>query len=180
MFGLFGRRRAGPITSIFIGVIFIITGYLVFVKFGRPGLEEAKASQEWPSVQGTIERSQVVRKRRGSNKKTTYSADVIYRYSVAGESFESNQVRFGGDVSSSSSKHAYKTTGLYPKGKRVTVYYNPKEPSAAVLEAGSNFSTKALYYGALLFLGAGVLAVLSPLLKLLALFFGLGFAAFKK
>lgn len=172
------NRRSGPLGTFIIGIVFIVTGYFVAFYFGKPELEEAKASQNWPATKGMIERSEVVRQY--SNRKTMYSADVVYSYTVEGQKYESNQVRFGGDVRSSSSSSAYKTSRGYPKGKTVDVYYNPKEPAVAVLEAGPNFYTYGLFYGGLGFLGIGVFLVLSPLFKLFTLLLGLAFAGFKR
>ena len=160
------RKQSGPITTLIFGVIFIVAGFFL-VKHGAKTIEKAKASLSWPSVQGTILKSDVVRKK-NKDKKTMYSADVVFEYMVAGESYESNKVRVStGTSSSSDSAKAHKITKKYRKGKSVSVYHDPDAPEYAVLEPGVFLESKILWYVGLAFLGVGVLCVGGLLIKIL-------------
>jgi hypothetical protein len=61
---------------------------------------------------------------------TTYkTAMVKYAYSVAGKSYEGNRVKVEIGTSLSDAER-------YPKGKQVTVFYNPENAEESVLEQG--------------------------------------------
>ncbi|NNB85025.1 DUF3592 domain-containing protein [Corallococcus exiguus] len=90
-------------------------------------------STSWPTVQGTITRSEVETVR--SNKSTTYRLKLAYTYSVDGQSHEGGKRRL----------YAWSTGDLepvealvtrYPVGATIPVYYRPAQPSEAVLQPG--------------------------------------------
>ncbi|MFY2559783.1 DUF3592 domain-containing protein [Corallococcus terminator] len=87
----------------------------------------------WPSVQGTITRSEVESVR--SNKSTTYGLKVAYDYSVDGQRHEGTRHRY---ASGRSGVRAYseELVARYPLGASVPVYYRPGQPSEAVLQVG--------------------------------------------
>lgn len=91
----------------------------------------------WPSVQGTIIRSEVEAKR--SNKSTTYGADLAYSYTVDGQRYEGNQERTtvwrAGDRG-----FAEERVARYPVGATLPVYYQPGQPTEAVLQPGMDSS----------------------------------------
>lgn len=157
--------EAGPITGTIVGLIFLVVGYFVAFTFGKPILDNAKASNDWPKVVGKINRSSVVTSR--SRDKTHYSFDVVYDYKVEGEGYTSSNVYFGGEVSSSSSSSAYKVKNRYPKGSSVDVYYDPQEPSNAVLEPGAHWQSYIIYAGGWMFLLVGGLVAGSSIFKML-------------
>lgn len=67
-----------------------------------------------------------------------YRANIRYEYAVNGESHESDIWRFGAKISWLSwPSVAARATARYPFGKSVTVFYNPNNPSDAVLEPGT-------------------------------------------
>lgn len=145
-----------PIGSLIFGLLFAVVGYFVAFHFGKPILDNAKASAQWPSVEGIIERSEVTTSRSsGKNKKTMYTADIDYRYSVEDKEYRSSTIAFGGRVSSSSSSSAYAITKRYPVGQQVPVYYEPQKPENAVLEPGVTLMSYLVYGIGLLFLVIG-------------------------
>ena len=152
-------KRSGPIGTFIFSIVFCAVGYYVAFKIGKPMLETAKASADWPTIEATILSSEVVTKRKDS--KTMYSADINYAYEVENKKYKSNQIRIGGSTSSSNSSGAYDTTDKYPKGAKVEAHYNPDKPAEAVLEAGTTFMTHLPYYVGLLFLVLGAFTLLS-------------------
>lgn len=93
--------------------------------------------ESWPSVQGTITRSEVDAVR--SNKTTTYGLKVAYTYSVDGQQYEGSKARPSmwrtGDRG-----FAEELVARYPLGATIPVYYRPGQPSEAVLETGMDGS----------------------------------------
>lgn len=75
-----------------------------------------------------------------------YGATIVYEYVVAATTHTSDKVTFG-DFSSSDSSHARGILERYPKGSRVTVYYDPADPGTAVLEPGATGTNYILLAG---------------------------------
>ncbi len=136
------RQRKFPVFLFLLlfGGVFATVGFCVAFFVGRPILNKAKASVDWPTVQGTVDSSEVVRSR-DSDGDTMYSAEVVYSYTVDGRKFTCDTVWFGGDFRSSSSSSHHKTVHRYPAGRQVNVHYKPDDPTVAVLEPGTKWSS---------------------------------------
>ncbi|MHC1782320.1 MAG: DUF3592 domain-containing protein [Anaerolineaceae bacterium] len=130
------------------GFFFLLTlavgvGLLVYSANSK---KKAGASQSWPGVPGTITVSDV---RQSSSTDDdghvtfSYYPRVEYTYEVAGQSFTSKQVAFGGVRGYGNPEKARQDLAKYPAGAAVTVFYNPEKPGEAVLEraAGSGAKT---------------------------------------
>jgi hypothetical protein len=84
---------------------------------------------------------------------------VRYEYVVGGRTYTCDRVSFG-DHSSSDAARAQAIVKRYPKGRKVTAYYDPEDPSLAVLERGTSGWTYApLGMGLLLLVIGGSLLV---------------------
>ena len=125
--------------------------------------------REWPSTEGEIVSGEIAAKLvrpfafgRPSSSRYRYSANIRYRYTVEGKKYVSGQISLAKnfdrflDTFSGRGDAAYEGTWLakYPVGKKVLVYFDPDDPSNALLERDE----AALAY--LFFAGAGVLAFL--------------------
>ncbi len=122
---------------IFSSIFILIGGAVLF--FGVKSLVTAKASETWPTVQGKVVSSSVDSKQ-GDKGGTTYHAEVLYEYTVAGQLQSSNNIAFGSYGSSDPSR-ARGTVNKYPAGSAVTVHYSPTNPGKSVLEAGISGKT---------------------------------------
>ena len=158
------KSFTGMIGALLFGGIFAIVGFAVALFVGKPILDNAKASEHWPSVAGAIVSSEVVTKR--GDDGTMYAADVVYDYTVDGRDYKCSTLSFGGDYSSSSSSHAYEVTNKYPVGSEVRVFYAPEEPSTAVLEPGATWMSYLALGIGLVFLAVGLLVCVVPLFYL--------------
>ena len=154
------------IVILIIGPIFAVAGYFVAFHVGKPILDNAKASVDWPTTPGVIERSEVVTSKNNDNQ-TMYEPEVAYSYSVDGKDYEGNTVGFGAKFSSSSRGFADDVVGKYPKGKDVSVHFRPEQPGDSVLEPGVTWMSYVPYAIGLLFLGIGLLFVGGLVLKVL-------------
>ncbi len=88
-------------------------------------------AQSYPSTQGTIIRSHI--EINHSTDGTTYGPEVDFSYEVEGKFYTSDTYRYG-VWSSSDRSHAESVVDRYSNGKQVEVFYNPTDPSDAVLE----------------------------------------------
>ena len=127
----------------------------------------ARASSEWPSVEGRILSSELdfwqERNRDTGRSTTVYVANVEYGYRVNGKRHMSRRVAFGGRGSTASAKGYDKSAvqavvERYPTGKAVDVYHDPHDPAQAVLEPGmTRFRRRAWIFPVVfLVLGLGV------------------------
>jgi hypothetical protein len=91
----------------------------------------AKASVTWPATEGKITASKIEEVR--GNRGTAYHARIRFSYAIQGKAFSANTPKYG-------YYHDYGNvrilTKKYPKGSKAQVFYDPENPSNAVLEPG--------------------------------------------
>ena len=148
------------ITVVFPG-IFVAVGVLLLV-VGYRDISEAGTSADWPTVQGTIVSSAVDSRRSSTSQgrpRTTFHADVRYKYAVGGAELVGDRVTVGDDTSTSSSD-AREIVARYPAGSKVTVSYDPANPAQSVLEPGVHGRAfKKPFIGIIFLLAGGAMAV---------------------
>lgn len=107
----------------------LMFGIIVYLRIA------ANAVKNWSSVPGKVTTSRVSYE--SSADKTNATPFVVYVYEVDGKTYEENSISPGILTIS----NAEKVVARYPRGSEVTVYYNPKNPSQAVLEKNSQTQT---------------------------------------
>jgi hypothetical protein len=128
--------------------------------YARSVSTKAQQSLSWPSTEGVIAHSAVLwQTRQGSG--STYKADVAYRYKVRGCDYSSERITLA-DFSSSAGR-ARGIVSRYPDAAAVTVYYNPVDPSDAVLERGTTSGIALLYLIGGVVAAAGLVFLLASL-----------------
>ena len=164
------QKIAGPIFT-FMGIALLSVGIL--------NIRKGSASNDWPTTRGEVFTSEVQsrletsdsssgsgsRRRRKTTTTTVYWAEMKYSYVVEGVSFEGDRVDYGMESRSSKRTRADEIVALYPVGEEVLVYYDPSDPSEAVLEPGVGAA-------AFLFPLIGVVFTLIGLVMLFFLFRG--------
>jgi hypothetical protein len=113
-----------------IGFFFIILNviFLAIIFFMR---RRMAAVREWPSTIGTVNSSYLERRHSSSDSGSTNYPVVRYSYQVSGQAYQGMKIAPGPEVGGSG---AGKVVGRYPAGAQVMVFYNPQNPSDAVLE----------------------------------------------
>jgi hypothetical protein len=138
----------------------LIGGFLLFRVVAREW-PSARASRNWPAVEGIVTRSRlrgrVVAQRPRVTIRWTLKdqplVDFAYGYSVSGRRYEGARVVFGDEAVRSTDETRL---SQYPVGTRVLVHYDPRSPARSVLETGP---TRYLGYQAvvgIVFLVVGV------------------------
>ena len=114
---------------------------------------QARGSHDWPSVEGQLLRAQV-----GGNGAHGFHADVSYRYEVNGQIYNGQRVRTSDGEYKIRDGAKQAIRGLIA-GQRITVYYDPHDPSESVLEPGAGYQEYTLLGVPviLLVMGAGLL-----------------------
>ncbi|NJD61017.1 MAG: hypothetical protein C3F13_01220 [Anaerolineales bacterium] len=163
---------AAILIVIFLTVLFIAIGViLIFVH--RLNKRKAEESTRWLATTGAIKESRV---KQGSSmlmssdedgeSTPVYTPEISYTYQVAGVEYASKRISFGGTKSYSKPENAEKDVALYPVGKEMTVYYDPKNPKEAVLDRTAKISNMILIMG-IMFIIIGVVTVVVGALLLL-------------
>src|SRR5690606_32481451 len=75
--------------------------------------------------------------RDGSGTERTYLGRVYYKYTVAGKEYQSKNRVHSDHLYTGSLTRAEEVIARYPEGKKVEVFYDPQQPSVAVLEPGN-------------------------------------------
>ena len=120
-----------------LGLLFV-GGGVFMIYLGRQSQKKADASQNWPSVNGTIQDVKAAKNyHSGADDDInvdTYSPKLRYSYTVEGAGYSSDRIAFGYGKTFNSESAALASLQKYSRGSVVTVYYNPENPNEAVLE----------------------------------------------
>ena len=117
-----------------IPFLFVVVG-LVQIRAYLRNLVQVHESESWPASQGTVMSSWVHGETIDADGLTfgKYYPEVRYLYRVFGSEYQGNKIMFGSQPAIQQSK-AEATISNYPEGSSVMVYYDPNQPSNAVLE----------------------------------------------
>jgi hypothetical protein len=139
-----------------LGVLLGVAGLGVII-WGFIRMRRASRTRSWPTTQGTIRSSRVTsREAPAVETETRYDEDapapapqVLYRpqveytYTVDRQTYTGTEL--GVDVVEVSSRqHAQAHAARYAPGRPVTVFYDPEDPSRALLEPGVQGTSWAL------------------------------------
>ena len=105
------------LNSIFLGVIYFMRKKMATVS-------------QWPSTMGTVNMSTLEQRSSSEGGYTDYPV-VQYSYQVGGQAYQSYKLAPGPEVGGTGAR---KVVDRYPAGAQVMVFYNPQNPSEAVLE----------------------------------------------
>jgi hypothetical protein len=162
-------RLAGPISSkgknsaagqiVLFGIFAIIGSLFFWFLFVHPLLQSHQAMRTWREVPCTILSNRVA-SHRGS-KSTTYSVDILYRYTFDGREHRSN--RYGFFTASSGGQSAKAAiVRQFPPGRQTVCYVNPADPTDAVLRPQDKSALAWAWFPAIFFL-IGVIGLLANL-----------------
>ncbi|HSY53977.1 MAG TPA: DUF3592 domain-containing protein [Opitutaceae bacterium] len=128
--------------GVIIGAAFAIIGAGVAV-YGIGEVKKARATMNWPSTQGRVIRSEIVRYPASKiDQPDTYGPAVEYEYVSNGRKLTGNNISFG-VTGASESNHGFADdyVAKYPAGKAINVFFDPANPQESVLERGASGKT---------------------------------------
>lgn len=89
----------------------------------------AYKTKSWPTTEGTVFSSEVVRSSR-------YVPKVVYTYDVDTNAYSSERIRLKDMAQYKKKEDAAQVANKYPVNAKVKVYYNPTKFDEAILEPG--------------------------------------------
>lgn len=130
------------------GVLFFTLAGALVTWITWSNYRTALAAARWPSTQARIlnsvaEARRVLTHQGGGSTMIVWSPLVEYSYQANGRDHYSSRISFGGDFAADRAL-AEKTVARYPAGSVATVYYDPTNPSSAVLEPRVAFAWPTL------------------------------------
>ncbi len=143
----------------FFAFLFLILGMWALVVGFSMGLEGWQA-RKWPVAKGRIIVSRVKQWRApGKIRIARLCLDMDYLYMVENKVFEGHRLNSGWRCFASED-HIKEVLRRYPSGRKVGVFYNPKNPDKSLLEPGISWSV-------LLLVGIGIinLSIAIPLIR---------------
>jgi hypothetical protein len=114
----------GVISFVFLILNVVFLGIIFFMR------RRMAAVSQWPSTMGTVHASFLERRSSSEGGSTNYPV-VQYSYQVSGQAYQGMKIAPGPEVGGTG---AGKVVARYPAGAQVMVFYNPQNPSDAVLE----------------------------------------------
>jgi len=162
LLGKMGIIRPGhPASRIFMilfGAVLFLFFTPVAVVLVSSKLSEAWESGKWPSTEGTVLSADVQTK--GFGTKIKYVPAITYEYQVDGHKYSGNRTRIG-SYGFGSESDASDYVSEHSVGDRVSVYYQPSDPSRSLLEAGMTGRASAYLLIPLLVAGLGIFFILA-------------------
>jgi hypothetical protein len=129
-----------------VALPFILVAIGVFVVVLR-ARRKVRSSQNWLSTNGHVQMSYIEPRTSHSSEggtSTSYYPVVLYEYIVNGQRYQSNRIRFGMEVGYGWTQPAQNLVNKYPAGSVPQVFYNPADPTDAVLERTASTSNRVL------------------------------------
>ena len=105
------------LNAIFLGIIFFMRRKMTVVS-------------QWPSTIGVVQMSTIEQRSSSEGGYTDYPV-VQYSYQIGGQAYQSMKLAPGPEVGGTGAR---KVVAKYPAGAQVMVFYDPQNPSEAVLE----------------------------------------------
>lgn len=142
------RSQVRVQTIISIGLLLV--GLLLII-FGVLTIGQANESRSWPAVTGRIANIRTASDLSvaGEMPDTEYYFTVTYTYEVDGQAYRSDRYSLGegnnaaGRVYNTEAEAREAAFATYTPADDITVYYDPADPSSAVLDPGQGLGTLA-------------------------------------
>ena len=118
------------LTAVIIGFVLVLLNaiFLGVIYFMRRKMATVST---WPSTMGNVLMSTIEQRRSSDNSRYTDYPAVQYSYQVNGQMYQGLKIAPGPEVGGTGAR---KVVARYPAGAQVMVFYDPQNPSDAVLE----------------------------------------------
>ena len=145
-------------------LVFVGVGIGMLIKLAK-NYDKLRQSQHWNSTVAKIISSDLDAQISTDNEgyqTTTYLAKINFSYEVDGITYESDRINFDYGMRTSNLRKQQSVVEQYPEGSTIPVFYDPKDPSQAVLEKRVNGTFTTILVAAV-FIGIGIIVAISSL-----------------
>lgn len=137
--------------KVLMGLFLVVAGG-IFVGVLWHSYQRAEETRHWTPVDAVIISSVLITDRPTPHSPLYYRADLKYRYTLQGKTWEGTHIqRVEGP--SSNRDNANERVKKYPVGKVVPCYVNPAAPEHAVLEHSTRAALYSLWFPLLFVIG---------------------------
>ncbi|MCD6405659.1 MAG: DUF3592 domain-containing protein [Planctomycetes bacterium] len=154
-------NAAGRGCMVLFGLPFLAAGIAAFSFGVWQGYMNLFALKAWQEVEATIVSTKV--EAHNSSDGTTYKPVIKYRYKVGPRRYTSSRYRLTG-MSTANRAAQERITDEFEVGRTCTAYYDPGDPSQAVLNRDISYMFVVLVMFGLVFAGVGGGIVFGPFL----------------
>lgn len=126
------RKPVSSAVMLTIGIVMLAASIGMFVLLFGAYREQERAAAEYRQTEGTVVTAELRRQTR-KGKADHWFVDRTYRYEVDGRAFESKRSSHT-STSYASREGAQRVVDANPPGSKITVWYDPADPSVAVLD----------------------------------------------
>jgi len=110
---------------------------IYLIAFSLRNKKKAEDSQNWPGTNGTVtlaEVKQSISRDEDGHESVSFYPHVEFTYQISGQTFSGKRISFGGILSQKNQAAVQQSLTHYAPGSLVSVFYDPQNPSEAVLE----------------------------------------------
>jgi len=123
--------------SVFLYLIFIGFGLFLLWRVGKT-LNDIHQSKDWVEQEATLQWTRFNTYEGNDDDPTTYGNNVLYKYTIDGQSYKGDQIGFGYGKSNIERHHQIAEKIKY--AKRIKIWINPNNPSESTITKGINES----------------------------------------
>ena len=145
-------NRGARLILTFMGTILVLTG-TGFTWGLFHSYQKSAVTRDWTPVPCRVLHSGIVRDRFSPNSPETWRAEVTYRYEAGGETRAGSRIRTAPEGPTPHRDRAETLAARYPAGQDAVCYFNPADPSEAVLEKGTRAAVYTLWWPMLFAVG---------------------------
>lgn len=111
---------------------------ILLIYYGIHLYKKAKAQKEWPTTEGIIKVSEVIKIPGAGSRhsRTYYKPKIIFEYSVFDFVYQSDKISLSKYSHSGNRPAAEKLVAKYPVNEKVIVYNDPDNPETGILVPG--------------------------------------------
>ena len=120
------------VSTVIFGILFTLGG-IAGIGYGTMTVLHASRMKNWPTAEAIIISSKVRVQTPDSGGSSTYIAEIRYRYEIAGRLYTSDRLA-SANYGTNNSSRAHGQVRKHAAGKKVAVYFDPDDPSYAVLD----------------------------------------------
>ncbi len=134
-------------------IFFVFIGGIIATIAGIRNRRKGSASQNWPAAGGLITNGWIEENQDTDDEgftSTTYTPKWEYQYQVGQQTHSSSRVSFGGVTGYGRRKRAEEELNRFPINSQLRVYYDPANPSDAVLIRGTKGTMGGIIAGIIL------------------------------